>query len=78
MVASLIWTFALNTVALVCLLFGIYYAFQFHRKPVFAWKIPLHLSYQEIGIVVHSRNLAQYDSERWNLDTSMVVSACGG
>lgn len=74
MAASLIWSFTLNFVSLLCLLTGIYYAVQFHRKPLLAWNVPLHLSYQETGTVAHSRNLSRYDSELWN----HAVQVCGG
>lgn len=74
MAASLGWSFALNTVSLLCLLTGIYYSVQFYRKPLLAWDVPLHLSYQKIGTVRHSRSLARYDADLWN----NAVQICGG
>src|SRR5690242_2950893 len=65
--APLILSFASNLGAFLILLAGIYYAAQFHRKPLLAWNAPLHLSYQKIGTVVHSRDLPRYDAELWNL-----------
>lgn len=59
-------SFAVNTVSLVCLLTGIYYASQFHKKPRLAWDVPLHISYQTLGTVVHSTCLARYDADLWN------------
>ncbi|KAK0726493.1 hypothetical protein B0T21DRAFT_371687 [Apiosordaria backusii] len=66
MATSLIWSSALNAVSLLCLLSGIYFAVQFHRKPLLTWDVPLHLSYQNIGTVGHSSSLARYDAEFWN------------
>ncbi|AEO66228.1 uncharacterized protein THITE_2114195 [Thermothielavioides terrestris NRRL 8126] len=66
MAASRIWPFALNAVSLLSLLTGIYFAVQVHRKPLLAWDVPLHLSYQDIGTVGHSRSLARYDADLWN------------
>ncbi|KAK4243974.1 hypothetical protein C7999DRAFT_44306 [Corynascus novoguineensis] len=66
--------FALNVVSLLCLLTGIYFAVQFHKRPHLIWDVPLHLSYQELGTVVHSRNLARYDADLWN----HAVRICGG
>ncbi|KAK3309449.1 uncharacterized protein B0T15DRAFT_545227 [Chaetomium strumarium] len=74
MATSRIWSFALNTVSLLCLLTGIYYAVQFHRKPLLAWDVPTHLSYQKIGTVGHSRSLARYDADLWNY----AIQICGG
>ena len=65
--APLIWSFAFNIISLLVLLVGINYAAQFQRKPLLAWEAPLHLSYQRIGTVSHSRVLALYDAELWNL-----------
>ncbi|KAK4119079.1 hypothetical protein N657DRAFT_627494 [Parathielavia appendiculata] len=74
MATSSIWLFALNTVSLACLLTGIYYAVRYHNKPLLAWDVPTHLSYQKIGTVVHSRKLARYDADFWNY----AVQICGG
>ena len=74
MAASRIWSFALNTLSLLCLLTGLYFAVQFHKKPLLAWDVPTHLSYQKIGTVVHSRNLARYDADLWN----HAIQICGG
>ncbi len=74
MATSRIWSFALNIAALLCLMTGIYYAVQFHNKPLLAWDVPLHLSYQKIGTVSHSRSLARYDPSLWN----HAVQICGG
>lgn len=73
MATSRIWSFALNGVSLLCLLTGIYFAVQFHKKPLLAWDVPLHLSYQKIGTVGHSRSLARYDADLWN----HAVQICG-
>ncbi len=67
-------SFALNTVSLLCLLTGIYYAVKFHKKPLLAWDVPFHLSYQKIGTVRHSGSLARYDTDLWN----HAVQVCGG
>ncbi|KAK1759101.1 hypothetical protein QBC47DRAFT_371068 [Echria macrotheca] len=62
----------LNSLSLALLASGAYYAIGFRRKPVLAWSVPLHLSYQDYS-VKHSRSLAGYDFELWN----HVISACG-
>ncbi|KAK3898258.1 hypothetical protein C8A05DRAFT_19121 [Staphylotrichum tortipilum] len=72
--ASRAWSFALNTISLLSLLTGIYLALRFRNKPLLAWDVPLHLSYQKIGVVEHSHRLARYDADLWN----HVVQLCGG
>ena len=74
MATSRKWSFALNVVSLICLLTGIYFAVQFHKKPLLAWDVPLHLSYQKLGTVSHSHSLARYDASLWN----HAVQVCGG
>jgi hypothetical protein len=66
MATSRTWAFALNAVSLLCLLAGIHYAVQVHRRPLLAWEVPLHLSHQELGTVRHSRELTRYDADLWN------------
>lgn len=65
MVASFISPFLFNLLSLICLVSAAYYAIRFHRKPVLAWTIPLHLSYQDYS-VAHSKGLAEYDPDLWN------------
>ncbi len=74
MSASRALPFALNILSLLCLLTGIYLAVQFRNKPLLAWDVPLHLSYQRLGAVSHSRSLARYHPDLWN----SAVQICGG
>jgi len=74
MASSRVWLFSLNIASLACLLTGIYYAVRFRNKPLLAWEVPTHLSYQKIGTVVHSRKLAHYNADLWNY----AIEICGG
>jgi len=74
MAASRAWSFGLNGISLLSLLTGVYLAVQFRSTPLLAWDVPLHLSYQRLGAVSHSRRLARYDAELWN----NAVQICGG
>ncbi|KAM7188413.1 hypothetical protein V8F33_010664 [Rhypophila sp. PSN 637] len=76
---GLVWPYALNLVSFICLVSAIHFAIKVHYRPVLAWDVPLHLSYQknrdrDTLRIRHSRTLARYNADLWN----GTIQICGG